>query len=230
MNPAEIRALVDHYIDACNRKDIDGMPTYNSRETKRMLAVHGSELASFSRRASAFFLDTALAAGLFAMTTSLTEPLLTRLGMVHGEKDIAFALNMNWYSIVWTVLYFGLSSYWGNGKTPGKRALGIRIVSLTHDKMSFWNCLERALGYGYSMLELCFGFFQYFIYPNKRTLHDRIADTIVVREKGNKTSRDKVVKKAGRSERPESKRIRKSSTQTLKRPGKSVPTEGIGRT
>jgi hypothetical protein len=25
LSPADIRALVDHYIDACNRKDIDDM-------------------------------------------------------------------------------------------------------------------------------------------------------------------------------------------------------------
>jgi uncharacterized RDD family membrane protein YckC len=159
------------------------MVTYNSHETKRMLEVHGSELASFTRRAGAFLLDLAIAAGLFGIVASIIEPILSKLGWIQSERDIVFTPNMNWYSIVWTVLYFGLAAYIGNGKTPGKRVLGIRIVSLAHERISLWHCIERALGYGYSLLELCFGFIQYFIYPNRRTLHDRIAETIVIREK-----------------------------------------------
>jgi uncharacterized RDD family membrane protein YckC len=110
-------------------------------------------------------------------------------GWIHSPEDIVFALNMNWYSIVWTVLFFGVATFIGNGKTPGKWIFGIRIVSLTHENITLWHCIERALGYGYSLLELCFGFIQYFIYPNRRTLHDRIAETIVVREKAKKSRR-----------------------------------------
>ena len=35
-------------------------------------------------------------------------------------------------------------------------------------------------GYAASALELGFGFVQYFIHPSRRTVHDRIAETIVV--------------------------------------------------
>ncbi len=59
----------------------------------------------------------------------------------------------------------------------------IRVVSIVHHDLSLWHCVERALGYGASALELGFGFLQYFIHPNRRTVHDRIAETIVVREK-----------------------------------------------
>ena len=159
------------------------MESYDSQATTRMQSVHGLELASFSRRASAFLIDLAIAAGLFSMCAALLAPLLKKWGWVHCDREIVFALNMNWYSIVWTVLYFGLSTFIGNGKTAGKRLLGIRIVSLAHERISLWHALERSLGYGYSLLELCFGFMQYFFYPNRRTLHDRIAETIVVREK-----------------------------------------------
>ena len=48
-----------------------------------------------------------------------------------------------------------------------------------------WDSIERALGYGASALEAFFGFFQYFIYPTHRTVHDRIAETIVVSERAN---------------------------------------------
>jgi uncharacterized RDD family membrane protein YckC len=39
------------------------------------------------------------------------------------------------------------------------------------------------LGYGASTLELGFGFIQYFIHPNRQTVHDRIAETIVIDER-----------------------------------------------
>jgi uncharacterized RDD family membrane protein YckC len=59
----------------------------------------------------------------------------------------------------------------------------IRVVSTAHEHLSLWSCIERALGYGASALEGGFGFVQYFIHPNRRTVHDRIAETIVVKER-----------------------------------------------
>jgi uncharacterized RDD family membrane protein YckC len=78
-------------------------------------------------------------------------------------------------------IYFTLIMYFTNGQTIGKRILGIRIVSLYHHRISFWHCLERSLGYIASTLEIGLGFLQVFWNPNRMTLHDRIAETIVVR-------------------------------------------------
>ena len=158
------------------------MATFSAHQTEHMVAVNGAELASFVRRAVAFLIDLVLAATLFAVVGSVIEPFLLKQGWIRSTEDIVFALNLNWYSITWTVLYFGLTTYFGNGKTPGKALLGIRVVSLVHAHISLWHSFERALGYGASLLELGFGFFQYFIHPNKRTVHDRIAETIVVRD------------------------------------------------
>jgi len=105
----------------------------------------------------------------------------TRLG-AKGNVHLELNFFENWYSIVYLVLFFGLSMYIGNGKTIGKRLLHIRVVSLVHRRMSLWHSVERALGYGASALELGFGFLQYFIHPNRRTVHDRITETIVVRD------------------------------------------------
>jgi hypothetical protein len=54
-------------------------------------------------------------------------------------------------------------------------------VSIVHHQMGSWHSIERALGYGASAFE--FGFAQYFIHPNRRTVHDRMAETIVIRDK-----------------------------------------------
>lgn len=158
------------------------MATYHAHEIQRMIDLDGVELSSFIRSAAAFFLDLAAAAVLFIPVASLIEKFLLKSGLMNDNTEIIFALNLNWYSIAWTVLYFGLATYLGKGKSPGKWMLGIRVVSLVHSKLSLWHSVERALGYGASLLEFGFGFFQYFIHPNKRTLHDRIDETIVVRE------------------------------------------------
>lgn len=162
---------------------------YGAHETQRMRELHGAPLASFGRRAAAFAIDFALGGLLFML------PFAILAFMSHGghlrvsaaseasEGTLHLTFFENWFSIVWWVLYFGLATYIGNGKTPGKWLLGLRVVSLVHRRMSLWHSFERALGYGASALEFGFGFVQYFIHPNRRTVHDRIAETIVVNER-----------------------------------------------
>jgi len=82
------------------------------------------------------------------------------------------------------ILYFGILLYRGKGRTPGKRLMKIRVVSIVHRHLSFWHCVERALGYGAAALEGGFGFIQFFIHPYRRCAQDRLAETMVVTERG----------------------------------------------
>lgn len=159
------------------------MQTYNAHETERMHQVHGARLASFKARAVAFVIDFFAAFVLFAAIFILGSRLLSSLGLLKVETNVNLEFDLHhWYSILFVVLYFGLSTYFGNGKTLGKWLMSIHVVSLAHERMSLWHSFERALGYGASALEFGFGFIQYFIHPNRRTVHDRIAETIVVKE------------------------------------------------
>jgi uncharacterized RDD family membrane protein YckC len=81
-------------------------------------------------------------------------------------------------------LYFGVLLWTGKGRTPGKRLMKIRVVSLMHRHITFWHSVERALGYGAAALEGGFGFVQFFIHPYRRCAQDRLAETIVVTERG----------------------------------------------
>ena len=81
------------------------------------------------------------------------------------------------------ILYFALFMYFTNGKTIGKYITRIRVVAIYHHRIGLWHCIERALGYAASTLEAGLGFLQIFWNPNRMCLHDRIAETIVVKEK-----------------------------------------------
>ncbi len=142
-----------------------------------MLQIHGVRLASFKSRAAAFVLDLLLTFVLFLFLLKLGAWFATRLGFVIGDVNLQFDFS-HWYSLVFLVAYFTLWTYWTNGRTLGKWLFRIRIVSLIHDRMTLWQSFERALGYGASFLEFGFGFLQYFIHPNRRTVHDRIAETM----------------------------------------------------
>jgi len=175
---------------------------YDAAQSERRLRLQGLPLAPFWRRAAALLVDFLLAGLLFLVIFALVGRALARLQLhpgslawkilehlaevreVNGHPDINFHLDFfhNLLSVVWLVAYFSLAHSWGRGRSPGKSLLGIRVLSLDHEHLGFWHCVERALGYGASALEAGFGFFQYFLDRNRRTVHDRIAETIVVRE------------------------------------------------
>jgi uncharacterized RDD family membrane protein YckC len=78
------------------------------------------------------------------------------------------------------ILYFTMSFYFCNGQTIGKFFLRIKVLSLYHEHLGLWHCIERSLGYFASALEFGFGYIQAFWNPNRMTLHDKIGETIVV--------------------------------------------------
>lgn len=78
------------------------------------------------------------------------------------------------------VLYFTILFYSFKGQTIGKIFLKIKVVSLYHEKLGFWHCFERSLGYFTSALEFGFGFIQAIWNPNRMALHDKIGETIVI--------------------------------------------------
>jgi uncharacterized RDD family membrane protein YckC len=163
---------------------------FDPHESVRAESLAGVPLAAFGRRMAAYTIDMVLVFGTYGPAMAGLHSLLYDvLGMhdelyrsAHVQVHFEFELTKELAWVLWLVLYFGLCVWKTNGLTLGKRLLRIRVVSLEHERITLWQSMERALGYGASALEAGFGFFQYFLYPNHRCLHDRIAETIVVRE------------------------------------------------
>jgi uncharacterized RDD family membrane protein YckC len=78
------------------------------------------------------------------------------------------------------ILYFSMSLYFFKGQTIGKYLLKIKVLSIYHEHIGLWHCIERSLGYIASALEFGFGYIQAFWNPNRMALHDKIGETVVI--------------------------------------------------
>jgi len=163
---------------------------FDPHDTARAQSLAGVPLATFRQRLAAYIIDCLLI-GLTYVPAMMAMEYIFQTRM-HGNEELYHSANiavrfnleqtkhLAW--AVWLVLYFGLIGWTTNGLTLGKRLLGIRVVSLTHPRISLWQAIERALGYGASALEAGTGFLQYFTARNHCCVHDRIAETIVIND------------------------------------------------
>lgn len=86
-------------------------------------------------------------------------------------------------SFGWMAVYFTAFVTLWKGYTPGKRALGIRIVRTSGTPISWWVAFERFGGYGASVFTGMLGFFEMLWDANRQALHDKLARTVVIQER-----------------------------------------------
>jgi uncharacterized RDD family membrane protein YckC len=183
-------------------KNIFATHYYDTSKIMHSNQLEGLELADFTRRFFALLIDLFVLIIILYVTGTILDYFgLINFGLkigISSDKtssiipDINNRMHINVpeflkiiFKLLIPVLYFGLITFCTNGYTFGKRFLGIRIVSTNHKHLTLWHSIERSLGYYASSLEFGFGFLQYFIDYNRRTVHDRIAETIVIKVKKN---------------------------------------------
>lgn len=82
----------------------------------------------------------------------------------------------------WGTIYLTLFlAIWG-GRTPGKKLFGLRVVRLNGQPLGLYMSLERAGGYAAGLATGLLGFAQVWWDPNRQAIHDKVAETVVVRE------------------------------------------------
>jgi uncharacterized RDD family membrane protein YckC len=95
-----------------------------------------------------------------------------------GGEDLSII-----YELVCGYAYFILFFRFG-GRTPGKRLFGLKVVSLDgRPRLGWYQAFERTHGYAASALSASLGFLQVLWDREGLTMHDKIADTTVVRWK-----------------------------------------------
>ncbi len=66
--------------------------------------------------------------------------------------------------------------------TPGKLLLGVRVVRSDFSRVSYWRAAVRVLGRMLSDMTLYIGYLMVLFDPQRRALHDYIADTRVIKK------------------------------------------------
>jgi len=148
---------------------------YHAHAGARADSLNGLLLATFWQRLLGYFVDLLIAVIIwFPLEFSWRQLFL-------HEKDSHIVWNFHEAgNIIVMVLYWGLANYFGNGRTPGKWLARTQILSLTSERMGLWQSIERGLGYGAAVLEGGLGFLQFFWDPNRMCAQDRLAETIVI--------------------------------------------------
>jgi uncharacterized RDD family membrane protein YckC len=152
-----------------------GRHRFFAHESPRMRQLDGLPLATFGQRFLGFYADLVLVVLVWAPLEASWRVFVLKEQNAHVKWDFHEPGN-----ILVAVLYYGLLNYFGNGRTPGKWLARTRVVSLTHERMGFWQSIERTLGYGAAVLEGGLGFLQYFWSENRMCAQDRLAETIVI--------------------------------------------------
>lgn len=153
---------------------------FHAPHIERLSSLNGVPLAGFRLRTIAFSLDIVfiiIILILVSLASSYKELFTTGTANI----NLKFDMFHNMEGIIVLLLYFGTLTYFFKGQTLGKRLMRIRVISLKKDKLTVWQCIERSLGYGASALEAGFGFIQVIFYENRQAVHDRIAETVVIK-------------------------------------------------
>ena len=148
-------------------------------------------LATIKKRFAAFLIDWIVLVIIYLcilILFSLFNMEISKIN-VHGIFEVDLEMNntppyiitfLKFLFGLLPVLYFTISFYFCKGQTLGKYFLRIKVLSLYHEHLGLWHCIERSLGYFASALEFGFGYIQAFWNPNRMTLHDKIGETIVI--------------------------------------------------
>ncbi len=176
--PARLVAIglqVIHLVMNIPRLPLSSSRRYQARETAREDQLSGTPLAGFLARAAGLALDLFLVFRLQDLVGLAWTRFVPHDWEHHTLADIPYLRG-----VAVLVIYFAGSFYFANGRTFGKWVAGTRVVSLKYQKLSVAQCVQRALGYGTSFIELGGGFLQFFTNRNHQCSHDRLAETIVI--------------------------------------------------
>ena len=140
------------------------------------ITIGDMELAGRDRRFGASLIDSLFAFGIFIVSFA------GFFGLEPEEEasDAAAA----WVFVVWV----GIIAFWlygaSKGWSPGKLAVGIRIVTMDGDQPGWGKALLReTIGKAVASSFMLFGFVWILLDPQRRGWHDKMAGTIVVRKK-----------------------------------------------
>lgn len=142
----------------------------------------------FWRRLSAFLIDKCILLVISILLMAISSPIVDININVDPEAIAAAGPFFLAYYGAMTVLNMVYFTYFhgATGQTPGKMALGLKVIQNTGAPMTFGVAFLRWVGYIISGIILDLGFAWIAFDRKKRGWHDMIAATYVVRTSGTK--------------------------------------------
>ena len=137
------------------------------------------EYAGFWRRLVAYLIDY-----LVVLVGSLVVGFV--IGLIAGASG-AEKIDGPWLASIYAAaiagyyLYYALMESSSSQATVGKLALGIKVTDLEGNRVTFWRALGRSLAKIISAIILFIGYIMAAFTERKQALHDKIANTLVVK-------------------------------------------------
>ncbi len=144
--------------------------------------VYG-EYAGFITRLMAFFLDGLILAVIVSAVTLVINFVVQSFGInellgIHQQTQWLVAILLAALAVVVTVLY-DIGFWLLAGQTPGKRAMGVRIVRTDGERVNLGNAVRREIGYVISAI-LFLGYLWVLVDNRRQAFHDKLAGTLVI--------------------------------------------------
>lgn len=142
--------------------------------------AHALEYAGFWRRLGAFLIDAILLSILMRLLFPLRGAGFDLWNLDSRWYFIPLITLSNLFSSLATIAYSVVFWTW-RGQTPGKMLLNIKVLRGDGSNITLGYALLRYLGYIVCGLTLGIGFLWIGFDARKQGLHDKIADTVVVK-------------------------------------------------
>ncbi len=172
------------WLDLSVRDDLDAseQERFDALDARARALVAGDTLAELERRVEALRADARRTERALDEAEERIEAAENR-GVFQRLLDFAEDLG---FGFGWAAIYMTVILSWWRGQTVGKRLLGIRVVRLDGEPITWWVAFERVGGYAAGVATGLLGFAQVWWDANRQTIHDRIVGTVVIREGADK--------------------------------------------
>lgn len=142
----------------------------------------GYTVAGVPSRLMAFLVDAAINLGIVLVAGIAAAALYSALGSSGGVAEaIAFTI-FGLMFLVGHFMYFAILEATSAGRTPGKRAMGLRVVRVDGSAPGLSEALVRNIA-RIADYFLGIGLFIAFFHPQTRRIGDLLAGTMVIRER-----------------------------------------------
>ena len=139
---------------------------YEKSKYDQTVTYDSFELAGLGARIGASIID-----GILLFLAAILLLVILSTGSATLMQFFGLALSVVYHWIFWTRR---------DGQTPGKMAVGIRVVKADGSELSGSDAFIRAIGYHVSSLFLGLGYIWAIFDGNNQTWHDKMAGTYVV--------------------------------------------------